>query len=221
MGLVADWEHVIICFGGGFVQARSVLHEYATAPSAITASQQAENRWTLPCGWRDLRGGTRNPFGFLNDFHRLSCGKMRLISSSAPRACELAAGKREKGSNTWVMAPNHRHYPEPQCCAIPALKQLYTVPVRLAWHYHTCIGACVIVSTYMNAHPGWGKMCTLDGSDEPLWQQLLLTQELIVFFWGQSVSEWTESCNVVCTCVCYSGALCGYIIYSFSYYLYL
>lgn len=27
----------------------------------------------------------------------------------------------------------------------------------------------MIVSTYMNAHPGWGKMCTLDRPDEPLW----------------------------------------------------
>lgn len=49
VGLVADWEHVIVCFGGGFVQARSSLHEYPAAPS--------ENRWTLLRGWRDLRGG--------------------------------------------------------------------------------------------------------------------------------------------------------------------
>lgn len=34
-------------------------------------------------------------------------------------------------------APSHRHYPNPHCCAIPALKRLCTVPVRLAWHYHT------------------------------------------------------------------------------------
>lgn len=34
-------------------------------------------------------------------------------------------------------APNHRHYPDPHCCAIPALKRLCTVPVRLAWHCQT------------------------------------------------------------------------------------
>lgn len=36
-------------------------------------------------------------------------------------------------------APNHRHYPDPHCCAIPALKRLCTVPVRLGRHYHTII----------------------------------------------------------------------------------
>lgn len=36
-----------------------------------------------------------------------------------------------------LRAPNHRHYPDPHCCAIPALKRLCAVPVRLLWHYHT------------------------------------------------------------------------------------
>lgn len=68
------------------------------------------------------------------------------------RGCELAADTQGVSRATLLRdrsllrAPNHRHYPDPHCCAIPALKRLCTVPVRLARHYHTITHAIKHVS---------------------------------------------------------------------------
>lgn len=112
--------------------------------------------------------GRETRFGFLNDFYRLACGKMCLLGSSAPHACELAAGKREQrlddGSKPQALPGTAL-----LCNSRPKAITHGACQTGLALsHNHTCIGACVIVSTYMNAHPCWAKMCTLDASDEPL-----------------------------------------------------
>lgn len=59
------------------------------------------------------------------------------------RACEPATHLHTQGATLFTgplagrTAPNHRQNPGPHCYAIPALKRLYAVPVRLAQHYHT------------------------------------------------------------------------------------
>lgn len=116
-----------------------------------------------------------------------------------------------KGSNSWVMAPNHRHYPEPHCCAIPALKWLYKVPVRLAWHDHTI--------THALCPHTWPWLGGGNGQFRRISWAIMTAQQTAApvdtgtnsFFWGQSGSVWC--CSVAWISVCYCGALRGCIIY--------
>lgn len=144
MGLVADWGHVIICFGGGFVRARSVFHRVRHCCCRRHRLSAVRELVSSPGGWWVYAEGGETRLDFwmiLPVFARGEKKKKYLISSSGSHVCKPAA---DEGSNTCAMALNHRHYPEPHCCAIPALKRLYTVPVRLHWgmcdcvHIHEC-----------------------------------------------------------------------------------
>lgn len=175
VGLVADWGHVIICFGGGFVRARSVFHR-------IRCHGRPRSRATgeLSCvavGFIPREGKLVWIFEWFSlSLHIEKRRKKHLISSSGSHVCKPDADEGSDGSKpqalpwtTLLCNSRSKAIIHGACQTGLALS-----------HNHTCIGACVIVSTYVNAHRSRGKMCTLDGSDEPLWrcsrQQLLLTR---------------------------------------------
>lgn len=127
--VVARWEHVTpSVLAAGLSRHALCRAKCAVAPSAVTAPHRSEkHRKTQSIivfqaekpVWIFVTGDD-------------STIRMRSESRGKKRGATLFTGPLAGRT-----APNHRHNPGPHCYAIPALKRLYAVPVRLAQHYHT------------------------------------------------------------------------------------
>lgn len=141
--------------------------ECAVAPSAVTAPHHSEKFrriyravcrktqsiivfWAEKLVWIFFRRGTISPsewevkavekkkekLGLPSVSHRFSmCVSVNWLHTHTHLHTQGAT--LFTGPLAGRTAPNHRHNPGPHCYAIPALKRLYAVPVRLAQHYHT------------------------------------------------------------------------------------
>ena len=119
-----------------------------------------------------------------------SCSCACVCASKVAAQAVGSAALIKTRNRSLLRAPNHRYYPDPLCCATPALRPFLffvvvvfsAVPLRLAWRYHTVAHAFRPSVTRMNARRGGHYDCASDSRTPPPVQPPRLPQELIVCY---------------------------------------